>query len=653
MPKCIHFLIPLVLITQCAFAEDRQLKLLNPDGTPAIDAQAVAVMTLGARVDENLKELPSLVAMLPKRGTAPANNISGTITFDSGAKAIVAQSDSGFAFFPLNSNVTTIKLRPWATFKLDVSKVPADRLKSKRFSIVWTNCFAGNAPRPNSEDPFGGSGSLEDWRFDPFVTWSRTYDDPTSTIKVPPGEVTVVMSDEGFEAVDAQNPIASVRFTLVRTLSKTLSTFILPDFGSATGSIAQQSDLPDWNHERGSMRYVRASRFQGYPVTVPAELESAFVKVDLNSLASFYATEKGAQFRGASLPEVISLLNSDDSFRFENIPAGTYSLEIASPSGNPQSLKYKADSDNKPLKFTVTAGGSTSIDEADLLLDTHLSRGQLQLQNPKSSGLKIQKFSNDPFAAAPNEESPFESQLNPADADPFANAVQPLPPEGTKAVIDAAVKKAEMKIAKALLQVLREIDYQGTPLRQVMWELQDTCNIPIRINTIALSVDLNLDAETPVTISLPSMTARSAFRHILSSVSADLTFTIRDEVLFVTSKKDAARGSEDELLRPNASVEGKLESSEPLAPQQLDTGKAFIEQWLKSSKNNSNPQALSKALQNHLEQEFDANQKSRQSELERLRILLKQSEAWVNTRQTRRAEIVRKRLEELLEQNKK
>ena len=49
-------------------------------------------MTPGARVNEDLKELPSLVTVLTVPATAPAKNDAGTIAFDSKAKAIVAQN---------------------------------------------------------------------------------------------------------------------------------------------------------------------------------------------------------------------------------------------------------------------------------------------------------------------------------------------------------------------------------------------------------------------------------------------------------------------------------------------------------------------------------------------------------------------------------
>jgi hypothetical protein len=273
--------------------------------------------------------------------------------------------------------------------------------------------------------------------------------------------------------------------------------------------------------------------------------------------------------------------------------------------------------------------------------------------SPKAKANGWQAFNANelPIVGAPKQDNPFESSLSPADTDPFANPGEMLPPEGAKAMIDAAVKKAELKILKALTQVVQDMDYQGMPFSQVTQDLQDKLHIPIRINTKAISSELNVDIEVPVTLSLPSMTARSALRHILSGVSDDLTFTIRDEVLLITTKDDAAKdqtiNAEATTANPQAATPTR---SEPAT--ELDTGAAFIEQWLKSSNNVSDPQALSQALQNHLENEFDANQKSRKTELERLRVMLKQSEEWINSRQTRRAAIIQKHLSELLEKQK-
>ena len=105
----------------------------------------------------------------------------------------------------------------------------------------------------------------------------------------------------------------------------------------------------------------------------------------------------------------------------------------------------------------------------------------------------------------------------------------------------AGGSKAEQKINSALKQQTKDIEYQGTALRAVMDELQEEYGIPIRLNTVELGL-AGVDPDAPITITLPPVSLRSALRQILSSVeNADegLTYTIRDEVLLITSKEDA------------------------------------------------------------------------------------------------------------------
>ncbi len=101
------------LTAQIAIAETVQVRLLNPDGSPAADARAVAVMTQLSRVDANLKELPSLISTPAGGSTVAVTNEAGTLTFDSKALAVLAQSPSGFAFMPLPLAGREVKLRPW------------------------------------------------------------------------------------------------------------------------------------------------------------------------------------------------------------------------------------------------------------------------------------------------------------------------------------------------------------------------------------------------------------------------------------------------------------------------------------------------------------------------------------------------------------
>ena len=140
-----------LMISQSAFAEDARVKLLNPDGTPAVDAKAIAIMKIWSRVDADLKELPGLTIQLPEEGgTKAAKNEAGVITYDSKALAVVAQNQAGFVFVPLPLKGNTATLRPWAKLSIDASVLDPKLRASRRIAVLWENCFAGYPPRPSS-----------------------------------------------------------------------------------------------------------------------------------------------------------------------------------------------------------------------------------------------------------------------------------------------------------------------------------------------------------------------------------------------------------------------------------------------------------------------------------------------------------------------
>ena len=196
------------------------------------------------------------------------------------------------------------------------------------------------------------------------------------------------------------------------------------------------------------------------------------------------------------------------------------------------------------------------------------------------------------------------------------------------------VLAAEQRINAVLAKVADPMSYQGFPLWQVAEELQDAYGIPILVNEQSLAEE-GISTDSPVTFKVGEITFQSALRHLLASVSSDLTFVVRDEVLLITTKEDAQNTAD----RPAAT----------LGLDQLDNGAAFIEQWRKTASDSEDRETLRNALQKHLEQEFDANQIARRAELERLRKLLEKSEEWVKTRQAKRPEIIQKKVAELLD----
>ena len=638
MHRALYLLTIVTLTTQLALAEVTQIKLLNPDGTPALDAQAIAIMTTGTRVDANLKELPSLRKQMPDSGgTAVATNESGTIKFDSKALAILAQSKAGFAFIPLPNKIPVTKLRPWAKLQIDLSTMPPENRKTQHVSVIWENCFAGDPPRPSNlgDDPFGGDpfAQLEwqlDWRFDSYVMWSLSVEAATDqVVNVPPGEVTVVFSNEDFSVLDLKSPIPFVRYSALRTPSDKQISFKTPELGSITGKLVEDSHLPDWNNGIDNALFVSASNTNtGLEVLLTGLDMRTGSPTLLDELARRYASEAGTKLRHSRVPEVLSRVNEDGTFQLNNLPAGKYALALFHPSRNPIPLKRRGDSKETPITFEINGTNALPTDIGEV------ERATPPL-NPKAIQTQIVP-SDDPFT---------DTAEGATNTDPFAGSDSPATPSPRQKppLATDAIARAEQAINTRLASTTGEIEHQGTALRTVMDELRERHRVPIRFNRLTLD-QAGVDVDAPINISLPAITLQSALRHILASVSEELTFTIRDEMLLITTKEDAAKDVKSSV--PLQSTTANPGLAPP--PTQFDTGAQFVEKWLKSSKNGEEPNELRSALKKHLEQEFNANQQSRQSELVRLRDLLKQSEDWIKTRQAKRDEIVGKRIVELL-----
>jgi hypothetical protein len=81
-------------------------------------------------------------------------------------------------------------------------------------------------------------------------------------------------------------------------------------------------------------------------------------------------------------------------------------------------------------------------------------------------------------------------------------------------------------------------EFSKKPLQAVAKELQDEYGIPIQIDQIALE-SVGVRTHEPVTISLRGISLRSALRHMLNNLL--LTYTIRDEVLIITTPDEAEK----------------------------------------------------------------------------------------------------------------
>ncbi|NCY02446.1 MAG: hypothetical protein EBX36_05930, partial [Planctomycetia bacterium] len=97
---------------------------------------------------------------------------------------------------------------------------------------------------------------------------------------------------------------------------------------------------------------------------------------------------------------------------------------------------------------------------------------------------------------------------------------------------------AEKRLYDALDQTVDDLNFQETPLRDVINQLKDKFDIPILADKKAFE-DAGLDLDTTlVTQSVSGISLRSALRLLLGDI--DLTYLIKDEVMLITTKEKAA-----------------------------------------------------------------------------------------------------------------
>jgi hypothetical protein len=101
------------------------------------------------------------------------------------------------------------------------------------------------------------------------------------------------------------------------------------------------------------------------------------------------------------------------------------------------------------------------------------------------------------------------------------------------------------------------LEFNEAPLSEVVDFLKSAQEIPIVINKAALD-DVGLGTDTPVTISISGVSLRSALDLMLESL--DLDFTIRHEVLMITTPEDAENHLDTRVVQ----LEGMRISSEKL-----------------------------------------------------------------------------------------
>ena len=117
---------------------------------------------------------------------------------------------------------------------------------------------------------------------------------------------------------------------------------------------------------------------------------------------------------------------------------------------------------------------------------------------------------------------------------------------------------------KRIVQALSEatvLEFIETPLRDVIDTLEDRHGIEIQLDCRALE-EVGIPSDTPITKALGGVSLRSCLRLMLRDL--DLTYTVADEVLLITTPEEAEDRTcvrvypvEDLVARPSGS-ESKL-----------------------------------------------------------------------------------------------
>lgn len=137
------------------------------------------------------------------------------------------------------------------------------------------------------------------------------------------------------------------------------------------------------------------------------------------------------------------------------------------------------------------------------------------------------------------EESAVPFEGNPPMIYPPAEVWQALSArrkERYRAINLAGGNDSEQRIHAALKQEIDTLQYNATPLQQVLLGFRDDLNIPIWVNHEELAL-VGVDPDVPITLDLPPISLRSALRLVLEPIG--LTYIIRNEVLEITSTDSA------------------------------------------------------------------------------------------------------------------
>jgi len=108
------------------------------------------------------------------------------------------------------------------------------------------------------------------------------------------------------------------------------------------------------------------------------------------------------------------------------------------------------------------------------------------------------------------------------------------------------LEQTEREMRELVRMKLRDtvtVDFQGTPLRQVLDEIGQTTGLPILLDTVELGV-AGIDPESPVTVKGVDISVREFLRRLFKSIEnadAGLAYTVHEGSIEVTSMEAADR----------------------------------------------------------------------------------------------------------------
>lgn len=141
----------------------------------------------------------------------------------------------------------------------------------------------------------------------------------------------------------------------------------------------------------------------------------------------------------------------------------------------------------------------------------------------------------DPFGPAAPKRSPRQPEIKRQPLQPQAVRLQPATPAVSFPVIWLDASVARQRIEKALSDQT-EFDFLDHPLNEVVEAISHRHELPLRLDRRAME-DFGIDTAIPITVNLKGITLRSALKITLNEL--DLTHTIRDEVLVITTPDEA------------------------------------------------------------------------------------------------------------------